>query len=60
MEEVQKGKYKWQQEHPEEHKEQVKRWREAGSVANSKKVICITTGEIFNSISEAGRYYKVP
>lgn len=60
MEEVQKGKYKWQQEHPEEYQEQVKRWREAGSIANSKKVICITTGEIFNSISEAGRYYKVP
>ena len=26
---------------------------------NKKKVICLTTGKIFNSIIEAGRYYKI-
>lgn len=59
MELVQQGKYKWQQEHPEEYKAQVNKWRTAGHIANSKRVICITTGEVFNSICEAGRHYNV-
>jgi len=55
-----KAKEKWQQEHPEEHAEQVARFIKAGSDANSQKVQCLTTGEIFSSISEAGRHYGVP
>lgn len=54
------AKEKWQQAHPEEHKAQIDKWRQAGSIANSKAVRCITTGIIFNSISEAGRYYGIP
>ena len=37
------------------HSEEAKRKM---SEANSKKVICITTGKIFNSITEASNYYK--
>lgn len=58
MKKVNQGRIKWQQEHPEEHKAQVQKWIQAGSIANSKKIICITTGEIFNSISEAARAYE--
>lgn len=57
---VNKAKEKWQQEHPEEHAAQVARFIKAGSDANSQKVICLTTGQIFNSQSEAGRYFNVP
>lgn len=60
MDKVNEAKEKWQKEHPEEHKKQVDKWRKAGSDANSQMVICITTGEIFQSQSEAGRYYNVP
>lgn len=49
------AKLKWQQSHPEEHQKQVNQWREKGTKANSKKVLCIETGEIFESASEAGR-----
>lgn len=59
MERVNKGKLKWQKEHPEEHQKQVDEWRKAGSEANSKAVECITTGEVFNSISEAARTYGI-
>ena len=60
MKQVNQAKEKWQEAHPEEHKAQVNAWREAGSIANSQKIICITTGKIFNSQSEAGRYYNIP
>ena len=60
MKQVNQAKEKWQETHPEEHQAQVNAWREAGSIANSQKIICITTGKIFNSQSEAGRYYNVP
>ena len=58
MQKVNQAKEKWQQEHPEEHQAQVNRWREAGSIANSQVIQCITTGEIFPSISEAARVYS--
>jgi group I intron endonuclease len=60
MERVNQEKEKWQREHPEEHKKQVDTWRMAGSIANSQKIICITTGKVFDSQSEAGRYYNIP
>ena len=56
---VNKGKEKWQKEHPEEHAAQVNKWRKAGSEANSKKVICLTTNEVFPSISGAARHYNI-
>ena len=59
MIQVNKAKEKWQQEHKKEHAEQIARFIKAGSDANSQKVQCLTTGEIFNSISEAGRHYGV-
>lgn len=49
MEEVNKAKEKWQKENPEKHKKQVDDWQKQGSIANSQKVLCITTGEIFES-----------
>lgn len=60
MEKVNKEKEKWQQKHPDAHKAQVDRWRKMGSEANSQKVECITTGEIFVSQCEAARYYNIP
>ena len=57
MKKVNLAKEKWQKEHPEEYQKQIDKWRKAGSDANSKKVRCITTNEIFNSISEAARAY---
>lgn len=58
MNQINKAKEKWQQEHPEEHAAQVARFIKAGSDANSQKIKCINTGEIFNSISEAARHYN--
>ena len=60
MKQVNLGKEKWQAENPEQHQKQIKEWRIKGSEANSIKVICLNTGEIFNSISEAGRKMGVP
>lgn len=54
------AKEKWQQEHPEEHQAQVDKWRKAGSIANSKAVICLTTNRVFESQSAAARYYGIP
>lgn len=51
---------KWREEHPEECQAQIDRWRKSGPIANSKKIHCITTNKIFNSISEAARYYNIP
>jgi hypothetical protein len=53
-------KDEWRKTHPEEYKQQIDEWRKKGSEANSKKVICLTTGEEFKSISEAGRFYDIP
>lgn len=60
MKEINQAKEKWQQEHPEEHQNQIDEWRMAGSKANSKKVLCITTNEEFESASAAGRFYNIP
>lgn len=60
MVKVNEGKIKWQKEHPLEHKAQVQRFIKSGSEANSKKVKCITTGDIFPSISAAARYFNIP
>ena len=60
VEYINAAKLKWQQEHPEEHQAQVDNWRMAGSIANSKRVRCITTNEEFNSLCEASRKYNIP
>ena len=60
MKKVNKAKEEWQYAHPEQHKIQVDAWRKSGSDANSQKVICLTTGEIFSSQSEAARFYNIP
>lgn len=59
MKKVNEAKEKWQQEHKEEHQKQVNEWREAGAKANSKKVLCVTTGEIFESACAAARFYNL-
>lgn len=59
MEKVNKAKEKWQQEHPEEHQKQVQEWIKTGSIANSKKVKCITTNEVFESVSAAARHFNI-
>ena len=51
MSESSKGKH-----HSDEAK---KKMSESHKGKLSKKVICITTGEIFNSVTEAGNYYNV-
>lgn len=53
-------KEKWQKEHPEEHQKEVDRWRQMGTEANSKPVICITTGEVFESQCAAARFFNIP
>lgn len=60
MEKVNQKKEEWQKNNPEKHKEQIERWRKMGSEANSQKVICITTGEIYASQCEASRQTGVP
>ena len=52
------AKEKWQREHPEEVQQQIKNFIKAGSDANSQKIRCINTGEIFPSIAEAARHYN--
>lgn len=59
MKKVNLAKEEWQKAHPEEHQKQVNEWRQAGSIANSQKILCITTGKIFNSQSEAARFYGI-
>jgi len=58
IQKMNKGKEKWQQEHPDEHQAQIDKWRAAGSEANSKKIICLNTREVFSSISEGARHYN--
>lgn len=60
MKKLNQGKDKWRKEHPEEYQKQIDKWRKAGSEANSQKIKCITTGEIFNSQSEVSRFYGIP
>lgn len=57
MKKINIAKEQWQKEHPVEHQQQIDAWRKAGSDANSQKVQCTTTGEIFDSICEAARQY---
>lgn len=59
MKKVNQAKEKWQKTHSEEHQKQVDEWRKAGSIANSQKILCITTGKVFSSISEAARFYNI-
>ena len=59
MKKVNAAKEKWQKEHPEEYQAEVDRWRRMGSEANSQKIRCITTGEIFPSQCEAARHYNI-
>lgn len=59
MKKVNEKKEEWQRAHPEEHQAQVNAWRKKGSEANSMAVICLTTGEEFESISAAARYYNI-
>lgn len=59
MKKVNTEKEKWQQTHQEEHQKQVERWRKAGSEANSQRILCVTTGEIFSSQCEAARAYNI-
>lgn len=57
---VNQAKIEWEKNNPKQHQAQIDTWRQAGAKANSQKVICLTTNEIFNSQSEAARFYKIP
>lgn len=59
MKKVNLKKEEWQKLHQEEHQKQIDEWRKKGSITNSKKVRCINTGEIFESLSAAARAYNV-
>ena len=59
MKKVNEKKEEWQKAHPEEHQKQVDAWRQKGTETNSIKILCVTTNEFFDSISEAGRHYNV-
>lgn len=59
MKQLNKAKQQWQNEHPEEYATQIANFIKVGSDANSKKIRCINTGEIFPSISEAARHYNI-
>lgn len=50
---------KWRKNHPEEYQAQIDNWRRAGNEANSQRVLCITTGKEFESLSAAARYYNI-
>ena len=58
MSESHKGQIPWNKgkKNSEEHNRKI---GEAMKGKLSKKVICITTGKIFNSIKDAGNYYNV-
>lgn len=58
MKKVNQAKEKWQQEHYEEWQTQIKDFIAKGAETNSQKVLCVTTGKIFPSLSEAARYYN--
>ena len=58
MKKLNQAKVEWQKSHPQEHQEQINQWRKKGSETNSKKILCITTNEIFPSLSEAARYFN--
>ena len=61
MSESKKGKNHplYGKHHSEETKQKISESLKVKmSESNSKKVICITTGKIFNSMKEAGNYYK--
>ena len=60
VQKINEAKEKWQNEHKDKWQKQVNVWRKKGSEANSMAVICLTTGEEFESISAAARYYNVP
>lgn len=60
VEKINKAKEEWQKDHPVEHQNQIDEWRAAGTKANSKKVLCITTNKEFESICAASRYYNIP
>lgn len=55
MEKVNKAKEEWRATHPEEYQAEVEKWRTSGTLANSKKVQCIETEEIFNSMAEGAK-----
>lgn len=59
MKKVNQKKEEWQLTHKEEHQQQIDKWRQAGSIANSQKILCITTGEIFESQCEAARHFNI-
>ena len=60
MKKVNQAKIEWQNNNKEKHEQQVKDWIKSGSVANSQEILCITTGEVFESQSAAARYYNIP
>lgn len=51
-----KAKERWKNP---EFQEKMKKINEIAKIKHSKKVICLSTNKVFNSISEAGKYYDI-
>ena len=60
MSEKRKGKNHpfYGKHHTDESKQKISKANSGSKNANSKKVICLTTGKIFGSAREGGKYYK--
>jgi group I intron endonuclease len=59
IQKMNEGKEKWKKEHPQEYANQIANFIKAGSKANSIKIKCTTTGEIFDSLSAAAKHYNI-
>lgn len=56
---VNQKKEEWQLANPEQYQQQIDNWRKKGPETNSKPIICLTTNQIFPSISAAARYFNI-
>lgn len=58
-EECAKKMQQWRKEHPEQARQMSQETIKKAQEARKKKIECITTGEVFNSLTEAANKYKI-